>query len=415
MAERGATPASRGHRTICLPIPEPTDPRIIDDPRVFRRTIDDWLRRRPELFPRNFQGYQLMGHRVSAKRGVTIRRVRLKNGTAYSIRPSFLMPYLTARTEEVQGPLFLRKFGVPFWALARVFGATHMAWYRRECALGRFRIGGTTVGQAELPAHLLADEHPQSRDGQKLSIATTVGGGCLLGAEPAEAAGGDDLGAASGVFKAEAGDVTAPYAPQTVSTDGWQGTPAAWKGLFPTVVILLCFWHAWLKIRDRAKHLKEGFTAVSRRVWGAYHAPDRRHFGPRLRRRNQWASEQLTGIVRETVLDLGGKRPRFSLAYHHGGGHRTSNRLDRLMRGMNGYFDGGQHLHGSRTACRMHCRAWALLWNFAPWHPATTRKDGGWRSPAERLNQHRYHDCWRQNLLVAASLDGYRCPHLQNP
>src|SRR5512135_691919 len=199
MAERGATQASRGHRTICLPIPEPTYQRIIDDPRVFRRTIDDWLRRRPELFPRNFQGYQLMGHRVSAKRGVTIRRVRLKNGTASSIRPSFLMPYLTARTEEVQGPLFLRKFGVPFWALARVFGATHMAWYRRECALGRFSIVGTTVRQAELPAHLLADEHHQSRDGQKLYIATTVGGGCLLGAEPAEAAGGDDLGAAYGV------------------------------------------------------------------------------------------------------------------------------------------------------------------------------------------------------------------------
>ena len=200
-----------------------------------------------------------------------------------------------------------------------------------------------------------------------------------------------------------------------MSTDGWKGTQAAWKGLFPTVVILLCFLHAWLKIRDRAKHLKEGFTEVSRRVWEAYHAPDRRHFGQRLRRLNQWASEQLTGIVRETVLDLCGKRPRFSLAYHHGGGHRTSNMLDRLMRGMNGYFDRGQHQHGSRTACRMHCRAWALLWNFAPRHPATTRKDGGWRSPAERPNQHRYHDCWLQNLLVAASLDGYRCPHLQNP
>src|SRR5512142_1448999 len=234
-----------------------------------------------------------------------------------------------------------------------------------------FSIVGTTVRQAELPAHLLADEHHQSRDGQKLYIATTVGGGCLLGAEPAEAAGGDDLGAAYGVFKAEAGDVTAQYAPQAVSTDGWKGTHAAWKGLFPTVVILLCFLHAWLKIRDRAKHLKEGFTEVSRRVWEAYHAPDRRHFGQRLRRLNQWASEQLTGIVRETVLDLCGKRRRFSLAYHHGGGHRTSNMRDRLMRGMNGYFDRGQHLHGSRTACRMHCRAWALLWNFAPWHPAT--------------------------------------------
>jgi hypothetical protein len=415
MADRAATHASRGHRTICLPIPETTYQRVINDTRAFRRTIDDCFQRMPELFPRDFPGYQLMGHRRSAKRGVTIRRVRLKNGTAYSIRPSFLMPYLTARTEDVQGPLFLRKFGVPFWALAHVFGATHMAWYRRECALGRSSIVGTTIRQAELPAHLLADEHHQSREGKKLYIATTVGDGCLLGAEPAEAAGADDLEAAYGVFKAEACDVTARYTPRTVSTDGWKGTQAAWKALFPEVVILLCFLHSWLKIRDRAKHLKEVFAEVSRRVWEAYHAPDRRSLGQRLRRLRQWAGKELRGVVRENVMDLCRKRPRFSMAYHHVGGHRTSNMLDRLMRGMNGYFDRGQHLHGSRAACRVHCRAWALLWNFAPWHPATTRKNRGWRSPAERLNRHRYHDCWLQNLLVSASRGGYRYPHLQNP
>src|SRR5512135_3895882 len=106
MAESAATYASRGHRTICLPIPELTYQQIVDDPRAFRRTIDDWFRLRPELFPRTFEGYQLMGHQVSAKRGVRIRRVRLKDGTAYSIRPAFLMPYMTARTDEVQGPLF---------------------------------------------------------------------------------------------------------------------------------------------------------------------------------------------------------------------------------------------------------------------------------------------------------------------
>src|SRR5512142_703935 len=126
MAGSLATRSSRGHRTRCLPLPEETYEQIIDDPRASRRTLDDCFQRMPELFPRNFPGYQLMGHRVSAKRGVTIRRVRLKDGTAYSIRPAFLMPYMTARTEEVQGPLFLRKFGVPFWALARVFGKTHM-------------------------------------------------------------------------------------------------------------------------------------------------------------------------------------------------------------------------------------------------------------------------------------------------
>ncbi len=46
----------------------------------------------------------------------------------------------------------------------------------------------------------------------------------------------------------------------------------------------------------------------------------------------------------ETVLSLCGKRPKYSLAYRHPGGHRTSNMLDRQMRGMNRYFDHGQHL-----------------------------------------------------------------------
>jgi hypothetical protein len=415
MAEASATRASRGHRTICVPIAEDAYQQIVNDPIEFRRTIDDCFRRMPELFPRNFQGYQLMGHRVSAKRGVTIRRVLLKDKTAYSIRPSFLMPYMTARVADVEDPLFLRKFGVPFWALAHVFGHDPMFWYRLECGLGRFSVVGTTVRKAELPQHLLADEHHQPRDGQKVYIATTVGGGCCLGAEPAATAGTDDLKAAYGVFRDEARDVTPAYTPETVSTDGWKGTQAAWTALFPTVVLLLCFLHAWLKIRDRAKHLKEQFAEVSRRVWEAYHAPDRRCFAQRLRWLRQWATGHLTGIVLEKVLDLCGKRDRWSIAYRHPDGHRTSNMLDRLMRGMNRYFDAGQHLHGAQAACRLHCRAWALLWNFAPWHPATTRANKDCRCPAERLNQHRYHDCWLQNLLISASLGGYRCPLLQNP
>jgi hypothetical protein len=411
MAEGTATRSPRGHRTICLPIAEEAYPQIVDDPSEFRRAIDNWFRRMPELFPANFaHGYRLKDGRSSAKREVLIRRIVLRDGTAYSIRPSFLMPYLTARTEEVEGPLFLRTFGVPFWALARVFGNDAMFWYRLECGLGRFSIVGTTVGRAGLPKHLVADEHHQPLDGQKVYIATTVGGGCCLGAEPATAAGTDELKVAYEAFKDEARDVSPEYAPETVGTDGWKGTQAAWRALFPKVVILLCFLHAWLKVRDRAKHLKGVFAEVSRRAWEAYHAPDRRRFAQRLRRLRQWASGVLTGMVLEAVLDLCRKRPRFAVAYRHVGGHRTSNMLDRIMRGMNRYFDRGQHLHGSLAACRWHCRAWALLYNFTPWHEATTRKNQGWRSPAERLNQHRYHDCWLQNLLISASLAGYRCP-----
>ena len=91
---------------------------------------------------------------MSAKQQIPIRRILLKDDSAYSIRPSFLMPYMTVRTADVEGPLFLRKFGVPFWALARVFGGDPMSWYRMECGLGRFSVVGTTVRTATLPEHL---------------------------------------------------------------------------------------------------------------------------------------------------------------------------------------------------------------------------------------------------------------------
>ena len=159
MAEGIATRSSRGHRTICVPIEEEDYLRIIHDPKAFRRTLDDCFRQTPELFPVNFAlGYELKDDRMSAKQQIPIRRILLKDDSAYSIRPSFLMPYMTVRTADVEGPLFLRKFGVPFWALARVFGGDPMSWYRMECGLGRFSVVGTTVRTATLPEHLLADE-----------------------------------------------------------------------------------------------------------------------------------------------------------------------------------------------------------------------------------------------------------------
>ena len=411
MAKGGATRSSRGHRTIVLPVSEDAYAQAVHDPVKFRELLDHGFRSTPELFPRNFdQGYELKDDRTSVKQGVPIRRILLRDKIAYSIRPSFLMPYMTARTADVEGPLFLRKFGVPYWALAHVFGGDPTSWHRLECGLGRFSVVGTTVRQAEVPAHLLADEHHQTLDGEKVYIATTVGAGCCLGAEPSATAETDQLKVAYAVFKQEARDVAPTYAPKTVSTDGWQGTQAAWKALFQRVVILLCFLHGWLKIRDRAKHLKAQFTDISRQVWNAYHAPNRRGFGQRLRRLREWAGTHLSGVVQEKVRDLCRKGGRYAVAYRYPGGHRTSNMLDRQMRGMNRYFDQGQHLHGSLGACRLHCRAWALLWNFAPWHPATTRDNHGWRCPAERLNQHRYHESWLQNLLVSASLGGYRHP-----
>src|SRR5262249_27491336 len=184
----------------------------------------------------------LKDHRLSTKRGLRLRRIRCTaTGEVSSVRPAFVLPYMTAWADDAEGPLFLRAFGVPFWALARVFGRDPMFWYRLEVGLGRHSLVGTTARRAPVPEHLLADEHHQPRDGTKNYLATTVAAGCCLGAELAQSAGADDLQAAYGVFKAEAQNVQAEYRPQTVNTDGWAATQQAWRALFPLVVILRCF------------------------------------------------------------------------------------------------------------------------------------------------------------------------------
>jgi hypothetical protein len=238
-------------------------------------------------------------------------------------------------------------------------------------------------------------------------LATTVGGGCCLGAAVAESAGGDDLAAAYGVFLAEARGVSPGYAPETVNTDGWKGTRAAWAALVPKLVLLRCFLHGWLKVRDRAKNPGQTFFDLSARVWEAYHAPDKRSFSQRLRRLREWAAGGVGGVVLEAVRDLCDKKDLWLEALDHPAGRRTSNMLDRVLRPMYRYFSDGQHLHG-RHMTERHARAWALLYNFTPWSPATAKANKDWRCPAERLNRHRYHDNWLQNLLISASLGGYR-------
>jgi hypothetical protein len=396
--------------TICLPASKDDYLRAVASPTAFRGWIDQAFRDSPELFPKDFpHGYTLKDSRRSLRQRLGIRRIRLKaTKQVFSVRPSFVMPYMTASTDEVDHPLFLRAFGVPFWALARVFGHHPMYWYRLELALGRNSIVGSTLRKAPLPEHVLADEHHRPRDGEKNYIATTVAEGCCLGAALARTAGVEDLQAAYGAFKREAQDVRSGYQPKTVNTDGWASTRQAWANLFSLVVVLRCFLHGWLAIRSRGK-LSEGFRTLSEKVWDAYHATDRRSFSQRLRRLWEWAQRQaVASWVLEQVKKLCGRAGEYGQAYRHPGGRRTSNMLDRVMRSMNRYYDDGQHLHGSPEAGERHCRAWALLHNFRPWNPATARANGGWRSPAERVNKHRYHDNWLHNLLVSASLAGFR-------
>jgi hypothetical protein len=400
---------TRGCSTICLPIRKDDYLALIDSPQQFRSWLDRAFRESPELFPAAFAGgYTLKDDRTSAKLGLRLRRIECQaSAAAFTVRPSFVLPYMAGWTDDVEKPLFLRRFGVPFWALAHVFGKDAMYWYRLEVGLGRYSLVGTTVRRAFLPDDLVADEHHQTRDGQKVFIATVVAQGCCLGASVVDTADEIGLTQGYGTFQEETRDIDPDYTPQTVNTDGWQATQLAWLALFPLVVILRCFLHGWLSIRDRYKK-HPLFHTLSEKIWHAYHAQDRRTFGQRLRRLREWAQETLSGDLLERTLRLCSRSGEYAVAYEHSGGQRTSTMLDRVMRGMNGYFVGCQHLHGSAEASELHSRAWALMHNFAPWGPKAQRDNSGWHSPAERLNQHRYHDNWLHNLLVSASLAGFR-------
>ena len=285
-----------------------------------------------------------------------------------------------------------------------------MYWHRLECLLGRSSLVGTTVSAADcLPRHLAADEKHTTLGGQKVYLAATAGGGCCLGLAVARTAGNDDLTEAYGVFRDEARRLDPKYRPATVNTDGWPATQAAWRALFKGVVLILCFLHAFLKVRDRAVHLKATFTELSRRIWEAYQAPGARSFSQRLRRLRPWAEAHVDkGVVREKVLALCDKRAAFLKAYAHPGCHRTSNLVDRVLRRLDYHLYCGQHLHGSVGVAERGLRGWALILNFAPLCPEVVRESPGLRSPAERLNGKRYHPEWLQNLLVSASLGGYR-------
>ncbi len=286
---------------------------------------------------------------MSAKLHLPIRRIEIE-GTAFTIHPSFVMPYLVGFVDsDIEKALFLRKFDVPFWALARLFGRNPMYWYRIEAGLGRNSIVGTTVTAANLlPEHLAADEKHSWVWGDKCYVATTVGAGCILGAAVAEDAGEESLTKAYGVFKQEAQCIKPDYAPVTANSDGWPATQAAWKALFTSVVLIACFLHVFIKIRDRSKKKYAGlFEQAATKLWECYAATTRELFSERVKKMVEWAQDaSLPGAIMDPVTKLSDNIESFAVAYDFPGAHRTSNMLDRLMQRMDRHLFGHPSFSG---------------------------------------------------------------------
>jgi hypothetical protein len=124
-------PPSHGSKHICVPFEnEAQYHECAADVVQYRKYLMELSAQHPELFPQAMgQGYTFHDRYSSHKQGIVVRRIKLKATTeVFTLRPSFMMPYCIARTEEVEKALYLRHWGVPFAALAYVFGREAMFW-----------------------------------------------------------------------------------------------------------------------------------------------------------------------------------------------------------------------------------------------------------------------------------------------
>lgn len=415
---------TKKNRRITLPITLTKYNELKRNPTAFRKWLDEMIEQYPELFPSDIEaGYYLHDTLpVSLKLvDVQLRRIRLRRqdeagqAQVFTIAPSEVLPYMVGLTDEVEKALFLRRFGVPFWGLSYVFGRNDDYWYRLSQSFGRYEIVSTTTKDGEqLPDHLLADEKHVRFNGTKGYIATTVGQDCVLGASLALGADEPALSTAYGQFKQEAQQLKSDYEPQTVNTDGWRATQKAWAKLFASIVIIECFLHAFLKIRNRCKRqFKAVFDQIQQQVWDIYHAVDPQSFRNQVADFQTWAGQNLSGTALETVQKLCDKSDIFILAFDYPHAYRTSNMIDRHMEPMARWLHSTRFFHGHWLSAERQIRTWALFHNFWPYCPRANVSQQ-FISPVHKLNGQVYHSNWLHNLLISTSSVGFDLNH-RNP
>ncbi|NJO82450.1 MAG: hypothetical protein HC828_06245 [Blastochloris sp.] len=400
--------AAKPSRRIVLPVERTVYQEVVQDANRFRAWVEMNRAQYPELFPEEIaEGYSLHDIRGSRKLpDVRIRRIRLKrSGTVYRVVPSFVLPYMTGYTETVEKALFLRRFGVPFWGLTAVFGRSDMYWYRIVEHLGRFDLVGTTVKSgAKLPEHLLADEKLTHLLAKECCVTMTVGGDVVLGAAVAMNIQPDGLQPAYAEFAGEARRLKADYAPKTLNLDGWQHTWAVWLRLFPALVIIRCFLHAFIRVRGRClRHPL--YPQMRRLIWNIYRAKSQSNYYYHFDKLLRFAEQHLKGEALSQIARFKYKRAQLLQGLFHPGCHRVSTMLERHMQPLARCLYMGREFHGHRVSAHLLVRSWALLHNFQPYCPRARLRSGlPFTSPFHKLNGMTYRTNWLENLLVASSI-----------
>ena len=242
-------------------------------------------------------------------------------------------------------------------------------------------------------------------NGQTAYVATTVAEGCFWGASISLTADEAGLKEAYGVFKDEALTVKQTYEPKTVNTDGFKSTVKVWQNLFITTVIIRCFLHAYINIRNVAKKL-DCFNIIGDYLWDAYKQISYEAFIDKLCVLQLWAGyhrKSMTDRCFQTITKVCNRAHDYAIAYNHPNCLRTSNMLDRLMQRMDRYLFMMRYFHGHLDSAELSIRAWALAHNFLPYCSRTAQYKS-FSSPVHQLTKSTYHNNWLQNLLISASL-----------
>ena len=291
-----------------------------------------------------------------------------------------------------------------------------MYWYRSELGLGRFNIVGTTIQEAsKLPEHIASDEKHTEQLGQR-GYGLTTNSDCVLGVSVSQKANANQLIEAYGEFQKECEAVKKDDQPVTNNRDGWEAGVIAFQALFPTMQVIFCFLHEWLKIKTRCRSLKKQYqdgisvlSIVGNKIWEIYHAATKEVFEERVQEFRAWINtnmeEYSQSYIKEQLVRFCDKTCELAKAYDFNACLRTSNAVDRPMKRLDKVLFNIQYFHGHLYQANQFLRAWALIYNFAPYNPKT-RKKTEYISPTHKVNGFVYHQNWLQNLLICGSLNG---------
>ena len=403
-------------KTLHLYFEERGYSELLSHSQFFREHLDMLMEVHPELFPDDMvkNSYDMHDIRYSSRQDLSYRRIRVRGeeSRVLTVLPSFVMPYWTEKTDKAGKALLLRYTGTSYDTISYVLGGSAVHWERVETHLGRCNIVQTTlVEPGELPSHYAADEKITFFNGKEASVPMTCAEECVWGIDLCLTENIEGLQTGYGAFATEAKTMNADFEPKSVVIDGWPATRSAWKTLFPTATLILCFLHGVLKIGDRAKHLKEQWATIRLMLWDAYKAADAETFKAKMDLFKVIATAVVEPFEKKNILEaiqkVWSKKDEYAKGFEFDNSYRTSNQVDRPMKALDRYLYNTQYFHGNLENAQLKLRAWALIHNFKPFCQRTNLIHV---SRFHQLNRVIYHDHWLQNLLIAGKKSAFIHP-----